>query len=144
MYSKIGCGLMKKGFTLIELLAVIVVLGLIAVIAIPTVTSSLKNYQKKLLNTQIVNIENAARTWGAKHLTELPTITNTSIVKNYDELPSTEEYGVLVINLKLLQDEGLIESNIKNPVSKKVIDENTPINITNLGNSYSYELKLED
>ena len=38
---------MKKGFTLIELLAVIVVLGLIAVIAIPTVTSSLKNYQKK-------------------------------------------------------------------------------------------------
>ncbi len=135
---------MKKGFTLIELLAVIVVLGLIAVIAIPTVTSSLKNYQKKLLNTQIVNIENAARTWGAKHLTELPTITNTSIVKNYDELPSTEEYGVLVINLKLLQDEGLIESNIKNPVNKKVIDENTPINITNLGNSYSYELKLED
>ena len=101
MYSKIGCDLMKKGFTLIELLAVIVVLGLIAVIAIPTVTSSLKNYQKKLLNTQIVNIENAARTWGAKHLTELPTITNTSIVKNYDELPSTEEYGVLVINLKL-------------------------------------------
>ena len=133
---------MKKGFTLIELLAVIVIIGLISVIAIPTITSSLKSYQKKLLNNQIVNIENAARSWGAKHMEKLPTSYDTSIVKKVEEV-TDDEYGVLIITLKTLQDEGLIDSKIKNPVNKKEISPNTEIYITNLNNSYQYEVKYE-
>lgn len=36
----------KKAFTLIELMGVIIVLGLIALIAIPTIDKSLKNSKK--------------------------------------------------------------------------------------------------
>ena len=42
---------MKKGFTLIELLAVIIVLGIIALIAIPQVSNSLENARKDAVET---------------------------------------------------------------------------------------------
>ena len=38
---------MKKGFTLIELLAVILILGIIALIAIPTVTNMIEEATNK-------------------------------------------------------------------------------------------------
>ena len=134
---------MKKGFTLIELLAVIVIIGLISVIAIPTITGTLKSYQRKLLSNQLVNIENAARSWGAKHMDKLPTSYDTSVVRNLDSIQEGEEYGILVITLQTLQDEGLIDSKIKNPVNKKEISPTTEIYITNLNNEYQYEVRYE-
>lgn len=133
---------MKRGFTMIELLSVIVIVGLIGTIAIPTITSSIKSYRQKLLDTQIANIEEAARSWGAKHLDYLPTSNNTSLVKTIDEIKTeTGEYGVLIITLKVLQDENFIEKEIKDPTTKKAISPTTEIYITNLTNRYSYEVK---
>jgi len=52
--------LSKKGFTLIELLAVIVILGLLMAIAIPSVTKYINQSKKKTLVTTINNYISAA------------------------------------------------------------------------------------
>ena len=44
---------MKKGFTLAELLAVIVILGLLALIAVPVVLNKIKSTKEDLYNNQI-------------------------------------------------------------------------------------------
>ena len=61
----------RKGFTLAELLAVIVILGIITSITVPIVTDQIDKYKTKVCVTQYDNILNAARSYGADHLTEL-------------------------------------------------------------------------
>ena len=58
----------KKGFTLVELLAVLVVLGIIAVICYPIVTKTLTNQKTKLSSEQRNRIINAAKNYVASNV----------------------------------------------------------------------------
>jgi type IV pilus assembly protein PilA len=51
---------MKKGFTLIELLAVVVILGVIAVIAVPKIQEVLFDSQDEAFSFLVTEIENKA------------------------------------------------------------------------------------
>ncbi|HPF83218.1 MAG TPA: prepilin-type N-terminal cleavage/methylation domain-containing protein [Bacilli bacterium] len=53
---------MKKGFTLIELLAVILILGIIALIAIPVVNNIIKEAKKGSFKTTAENIVKSVET----------------------------------------------------------------------------------
>ena len=116
---------MKKGFTLAELLAVIVILGLIAVITIPVVTKTLSSYKIRLCNEQIGNIEEAARVWGSDNLLTLP----------------DSETDPLTIHLEDLQNGGYIAKDIKDPVDSSKTIGNIPITITKVGKKYKYEVE---
>ena len=57
---------MKKGFTLVELLAVIVILGVLALITTMSVGKILKDSKNTLSDTQKSNVEQAAKAYYIK------------------------------------------------------------------------------
>ncbi len=117
---------MKKGFTLIELLAVIVVLGILGLIIIPNVASTLKNQKDNLYKVQISNIEEAAKGWASEHFFTLPTSDN----------------EVKSIYLKDL--EGFIDTDINNPKANKNFGKCLKINITKVAGTENYTYKVDE
>ena len=96
---------MRKGFTLIELLGVIVILGLIAMIAIPTINSALNSSRQKAYEQQIDTIEDTARTY---------------MSKNSLKLPSQTEGSKCYVSVATMQKAGLLNADdIENPKYKK-------------------------
>lgn len=58
----------KKGFTLVELLAVIVVLSLVMIIAIPAITKNTSSAKKAILKTKVNLIVDESVIWGEDNL----------------------------------------------------------------------------
>lgn len=124
---------MKKGFTLVELLGVIVILGLIAMIAIPTINSALNSSRDKAYNEQVRTIEQSARTY---------------MSENSLKLPRKTEGSTCCIKVDTLKQYGLLTSDdIKNPKYKKDSEEEDEkfenfdgnVIITFTKNKYQYE-----
>ena len=53
----------KQGFTLVELLAAIVIMGVIALIVFPSVSSYITKSRNKSYNIQVDLLEKAAKKW---------------------------------------------------------------------------------
>lgn len=63
MYNEYGGIMNKKGFTLIELLAVIIIIGIIAVITVPSIISYTKSANETSYNILIKNIVISSKTY---------------------------------------------------------------------------------
>lgn len=119
----------KNGFTLIEILAVIIILGVISLIAMPVVTNSLKESKDDLYDVQISNIRESAKTWAADNINTLPTEANESVI----------------VTLKTLQEDGYIDEEIKNPKTNELFSTTgTCVKVSYTGKKYTYNVLLTD
>lgn len=134
----------KKGFTLIELLAVLVIIGLVGLITVTSITSLLKNYKNNIYDKQIDNIEEAARIWGADNLLVLPNDSSSTNICNYAEIENCDkDYRKLTITLAMLQQNGYISKDLKNPKTKERF-ENVTIDIERNGNNLKYTVNVSE
>lgn len=115
---------MKKGFTLAELLGVISILGILALIITPVVTSSINTSKEKAYNKQVDIIETAAKEWG---------------IENIDELPDIGSTNELAISLSELIDSGKIQDNkIINPKTNTEMTGCVVVSYNSEYNQYEY------
>lgn len=103
---------MKKGFTLIEMLAVIIIISVIVLVITPIVTNNLNDSKEAVYNNLINKIISASSDW---------------MVKNTDKLP--EDGESISITLGMLQSEGLISTDLKNPKTEALFPADMVINI---------------
>lgn len=88
----------NKGFTLIELLAIIVILGLIALAAIPNISKQVKESEKQEQTVLDKKIENASKLYAAKYYAdEIVDCTSSSRVIEFT-LTDLENDGLLSLN----------------------------------------------
>ncbi len=114
----------KKGFTLVELLAVIVILSLVLVIAVPSVNKYIKQSKEKAYDAQISTIIEAAQAYASTNLELLPNRENISVK----------------VTLGQLKSSGLIKEEVKNPNDDKYFDDALTIKIKKNKENYIYEV----
>lgn len=115
----------QKGFTLVELLAVITVLAIIALLVVPTISRSFRESTQNLIDAQIVNIKDAAKSWGADHV---------------DTLPDTQG-GSTVVTVGQLKQGGYLDKNITNPKTKKKLEDSIKVTIYYRDGNYEYQVE---
>ncbi|QUL58466.1 prepilin-type N-terminal cleavage/methylation domain-containing protein [Paenibacillus tritici] len=103
----------QKGFTLIELLAVIVILGIIAVIAIPMISGILNKSRNDADVATANQIYNAARLYITSELNGDFSNDSTGTTKT--------------ITVKVLQDTGYLEASLYLPSTKAAIENTSKV-----------------
>ena len=114
----------KKGFTLAELLGVLIIIGVLALLILPTIDNSIEESKDKMYKTQIHNIEEAATNWGARNMMLLPEYEN--------------EY--IIVYLWQLKVGGFIDDDVRDPRNDKLFPNDMEIKITRKNNKYVYEV----
>lgn len=110
----------KKGYTMVELVGVVVLLAALLLIIIPVVSKTLKEGKQEVYNSQIESIKQTLSTWAI----------------NYK--PNKNE--VVKITLSQLQKEGLVEHDIKNPLTDEFMPIDMVLTITNEDDIISYDV----
>ena len=113
----------NKGFTLIELLAVVMLLGIVAVVSVPVVKNITKDAKQKGLEKQISTVLESAKNWA---------------IKNTDLLP--EVSGSILVKMETLKKQGYLENKIiTNPVDKSEMNGCAKISYNGDFNQYEYD-----
>lgn len=112
----------KNAFTLVELIAVIVLLGILSVIMIPTISNIIKENKESLYRSQLEEIRSAAEKWA---------------YKNIDLLPS-EEDDSKTIYLIDLKKAGFLSLDIRDPRNSELLPNDMEITITYKENDYLF------
>lgn len=113
---------MKKGFTLVELLAVIVILGIIAIIAVPVIVNLISDSKNKLHDEQVYQIENAAKKYAVENI-----------------ILDDENQEVIKVKITVLKNTGFLENKkIIDPIDNSEMDGCVVITYDSDFNQYTY------
>lgn len=131
---------MKKGFTLIELLAVIVILGIIALVTVPIALNTIQQGKQDMFDEQIELIEAGARTFSTEAIYKKNGVYYNSLY----QLAKGTSTEPVVISLKILQENGNLSYDISNPLckgkAKYFSPENTMIRYTYNGKDFVIDI----
>lgn len=116
----------NKGFTLIELLAIIVILGLIALAAIPNISKQVKESEKQEQTVLDKKIENASKLYAAKYYAD-KIVVDTPFTFTFT-LNELENDGLLSLNDDQCSSTRNKEIEVKKDSSGKII-----FNYSNIG-----------
>ncbi|MDD4036612.1 MAG: type II secretion system protein [Bacilli bacterium] len=111
----------KKGFTLLELLAVVVILAIMMLGAVPNLVQTFNRTKDKQYEQFIKRIEEAARVYAEN---------------KKDEINSLKDVGgITYITIQDIIDEKLLREPLIDPKTNKAIDLNSYVKITRLSNN---------
>lgn len=114
---------MKRGFTLAELMGVLVVLALIGMIAIPSVTNTIKENKKNICKISFSNIIEETKGWASDNMEKLPSQNESTDVFFSDLL----KYGYS-------------EDNLVDPKTKEEFGSEWKVVITKTNNRFEYNI----
>lgn len=119
----------NRGFTLVELLAVIAILAIIAVASFEAIDSVNKGNKEKAEKVHIQNILNSALSYVPTSDIVLPNSEAISGCNTYKykktgmtKINSSDKVCVVEVYLSKLVDEGVLDNNLKNPLTGKELN----------------------
>lgn len=115
----------KSGFTLIELLGVITVMGLIALIIVPSMDKTIKKGKQKAIESTKTSLITSVENW----------LTENKILFDNDETS-------LSITLQQLKQDGFVNYEIKDPIQGKCLSNSMTFTITK--NNKKYDISMDD
>ncbi|HPG42274.1 MAG TPA: type II secretion system protein [Acholeplasmataceae bacterium] len=95
----------KKGVTLVELLAVVVILGIIAAIAVPTIGGLIERQEERAAESTFTSIEEAARLYAEDDTPfQINTLVSSDFIDLKDNLVTITEAGDTFVNVWIVVD----------------------------------------
>lgn len=115
----------RKGFTLVEIIGVVTVLALILIVAVPSLTKTLKRNEQKKYDDYIDNLKMAAENYVVSKLKE------GLVIGDY-----------FIVSLGDLIDSGYVNDTVTNPQNDQKLTRNTIIKVKkDLDNTFKYNIK---
>ena len=118
----------NRGFTLVELLAVVAILAMLELIIVPVINNVLNDNKAKLYNLQIQNIEDGARGYVSDRVFSI-------------DISVGSSKG---ITLGTLKQQGYVENDIVNPLTKERFSDNMVIIISNTSTGFTFKVCTSD
>lgn len=113
----------KRGFTLLELLAVVVLLGILALVSLPAVKEYINNSKQSLLNDQLDYLKTGLKSWASANVFSLP-----------------EEGDSIKLTLGQLKQSGYVDIKVTNPKTSKCLSNEMEFTIASKNSSLVYEV----
>jgi len=118
----------KKGFSLVEMIAVLIILGVVALITLPNIIGIGKKSKQQLYEVQIKTLKDSSNI----------------LLSEYIQTLSLQNNESITFELKLLKDMDILNQEFKNPLTDNYFSDNSLITLTNNNDIFATTLFLED